>query len=107
MSERAIHHGASFAQSGPATGARPLGARALSIETAPMELDALTVDSAPMDWELEPSTIEEVDIKRVRFNDIVGVSLVAKPKKPDGEPRGQTAKYNEYARALRKHSSTR
>ena len=43
-----------------------------------MEEDALTVESVDMNWELESSTIEEVDFKYVRFNDIVDVSFVEK-----------------------------
>ena len=64
-----------------------------------MEDDALTVESVDMNWELESSTIEEVDFKYVRFNDIVDVSFVDKEENKPWKP---TTKHFEYKRMVRR-----
>ena len=63
-----------------------------------MEEDALTVESVDMNWELESSTIEEVDFKYVRLNEIVDLSFVEKEWDKPWKP----TKYYEYKRMLRR-----
>ena len=69
-----------------------------------MELDASAEDSVTMDWEPETFTVdvEIITIKHVQFNDILDISFITKPEKPDGKPWRPTTKHYMDSRMMRK-----